>query len=211
VILKLFFKKIVSKCCKWEKRGYNIKAVLRNTVVDQYNLNLINYNAIFAERVEPIVIDELYDLNLLIEDSLDFTKTATCAVTHYIIDSLCQYIIENKARVEQPVFVVCPKCINRGELNRYIAEKTDLSAFVLKQFNKLKNILGIKSITYNEEFDILTERVKSRDGDVIELLSSVDTSTPRDLYKLYKFVDKLGLKGIKQKFFEDQQYKQVFI
>jgi hypothetical protein len=81
----------------------------------------------------------------------------------------------------------------------------------MKQFNKLKNILGIKSITYDGEFDVLTERVKSRDGDAIELLSSIDTSTPRDLYKLYKFVDKMGLKGIKQKFFENQQYKQVFI
>jgi len=185
--------------------------VLRNTVVDQYNLNLINYNAIFAERVEPVVIDELYELNLLIEDSLDFTKTATTAVTHYIIDSLCQYIIENKAQLEQPVFVICPECINRGELNKYISDKTDLSVFVIKRFNKLKNILGIKSITYDDEFDVLSERVKSRDGDAIELLSSIDTSTPRDLYKLYKFVDKMGLKGIKQKFFEDQQYKQVFI
>jgi len=185
--------------------------VLRNTVVDQYNLNLINYNAIFAEQVEPVVINELYDLNLLIEDSLDFTKTATCAVTHYIIDSLCQYIIENKTQLEQPVFVVCPECINHGELNKYISEKTDLSTFVLKQFNKLKNILGIKSIIYDHEFEILTERVKSRDGDTIELLSSIDNNTPRDLYKLYKFVNKMGLKGIKQKFFEDQQYKQVFI
>lgn len=185
--------------------------MLRNTVVDQYNLNLINYNAIFAERVEPIVIDELYELNLLIEDSLDFSKTAATAVSHHLIDSLCQYIIENKSQLEQPVFVICPECINRGELNNYITSKMDLGVYVMKQFNKLKNILGIKSITYDDEFEVLTERVKSRDGDAIELLSTIDNSTPRDLYKLYKFVDRMGLKGIKQKFFEDQQYKQVFI
>lgn len=209
--MKLFFKKIAAKCCKWEKRGYNIKAVLKNTVVDQYNLNLINYNAIFEERVETIVIDELYDLNLLIEDSLDFTKTATCAMTHYIIDSLCTYIIENNQQVEQPVFVICPECINRGELNQYITSKTDLGTFVVKQFDKLKNILGIKSITIDVEFDELVQLVRTRDGDTIDTLNSIDRTSPASLYKLYKFVNRMGLKQIKQKFFEDQQYKQVFI
>lgn len=201
----------MTKCCIWGKRGYNIKAVLKNTVVDQYNLNLINYNAIFEERVESVVINELYDLNLLIEDSLDFTKTATCAITHHIVDSLCQYIMENNHQLERPVFVICPECINRGELNQYVSAKTDLSGFVLKQFNKLKNILGIKSIVSEFEFDHYVQLVKSRDGDTIETLSSIDTTKPASLYKLYKFVDTMGLKAIKQKFFEEQLYKQVFI
>ena len=185
--------------------------MLKNTVVDQYNINLINYNAIFAERVELVVIDELYDLNLLIEDSLDFTKTATCAATHYIIDSLCQYILENKSQLEQPVFAICPSCINRGELSRYISDKSNLSEFVTRQFNKLNNILGIRSLVTDMEFDIFVDSIKSRDGDALEQLNSINNHTPRNLHNLYKFVEKMGLKEIKHKFFEDTKYKQVFI
>lgn len=185
--------------------------MLKNTVVDHYNINLINYNAIFRERVELVVINELYDLNLLIDDNLNFDKTASTAMAHHIIDSLCNYIIDNRDQVEKPVFVICPECLNRGELNNYLSEKKDLGEFVVKQFNKLKNILGINSIVHDVDFEDLVESISRRDGSAIELINSIDNTSPRDLHRLYKYVESTGLKAIKNKFFEEQVYKQVFI
>ena len=185
--------------------------MLKNTVVDHYNINLINYNAIFRERVELVVIDELYDLNLLIDDNLNFDKTAATAMSHHIINSLCQYIIDNRNLVERPVFVICPECLNKGELNNYLTEKKNLGEFVVKQFDKLKNILGINAIVHDWEFEDFVDSVATRDGGAIELINSIDKTSPRDLHRLYKYVESTGLKAIKNKFFEEQVYKQVFI
>lgn len=184
--------------------------MLSNTVVDQYNLNLINYTCIFNEHVSLPVVDELYDLNLLIDDSIKLDRTAMRAITHHLLESVCSNIIAYKGP-EVPVFTICESCILDCELNRYLSESTNLGAYVVRQFKQLHKMTGVNFLVIDTSFDKFITNMKQRDGDTIEMLNTLSTYKPRDLSKLFNYFNKQGLVGLKQKFFETQQYKQVFI
>jgi hypothetical protein len=182
--------------------------MLRNTVVDYYNINLINYIPVFEERA-PVIVDELYDLNLLIDDNVQVCSTVRTAITHHFIDSVCKTIIDFKSESELPVFITCDTCYDELELSRYL--DLNLGDYIGKLFKKMNTMLGVNYIVISESWSQFIDAVHARDGDVVEQLQSLSNRKPRDLNSMYKFVQKHGLKGIKRKFFQEHKYKQVFI
>ena len=185
--------------------------MLRNTVVDRYNVNLIDYNVIFAEQVSRVVVNELYDLNMLIDDQLPFDKTCRRAITHHVIRTVCECILEVNEENAVPVLCCCINCINKTELNKYITDK-NLGDFVDKLFAQLSNMLGIKYIMHDKGYDQLLVDVARRDGDLIEQLYEISRNKkPRDLIQMKKYVKKHGLVNIEEQFFESQRLKQVLI
>lgn len=185
--------------------------MLRNTVVDRYNVNLIDYNVIFAEQVSRVVVNELYDLNMLIDDQLPFDKTCRRAITHHVIRTVCECILEVSEESSIPVLCSCSNCINKTELNKYIVNK-NLGEFVEQLFKQLSNMLGIKYIMYDRDYEQLLINVAKRDGELVEQLYDISRNKkPRDLVQLKRYVKKHGLTYIEDQFFESQRLKQVLI
>ena len=182
--------------------------MLRNTVVDQYNIILIDYNAIFEERSIDI-INELYDLGLVIEDNCNVDKTVRSAITHHFIDSVCKTNLKLLKSIERPVYVTCSSCYDKLELGTYLDGR--LGELINTLFKSINSMVGIDYIDSTREWNEFVDDVKSREGEMIEMLSTINRNKPRDLNRLYKFVKTHGLKGLEDQFFNQQQYKQVFI
>jgi hypothetical protein len=200
-----------NECCNWDLSGYNIKAMLRNTVVNRYNINLIDYTTIFSESVSRVVIDELFDLDMFIEDGLKFDRTCKRAITHHVIKTVCECILDLQQSVEIPVLCCCKSCINKTELNQYIQDSC-LGDFIEGLLVKINQLLGVNHIMHDRDYDQLLVQVARRDGDLLEkFYETTNNKKPRDLVKLKKYVNTHGLRTIEKQFFEEQRFKQVLI
>lgn len=200
-----------NECCNWDLSGYNIKAMLRNTVVNRYNINLIDYNTIFAESVSRVVVDELFELNMFIEDGLRFDRTCKRAITHHVIKTICDTILNLQQSMEIPVLCCCKSCINKTELSRYIVDSS-LGDYIEDLLGKINQLIGVNHIMHDRDYDQLLVQVASRDGDLLEKFHEItNNKKPRDLVRLKKYVNSNGLRAIEKQFFEEQRFKQVLI
>ena len=120
--------------------------MLKNTVVEQYNVNLIDYNSIFCETVSPIIIDELYDLKLIIDDRLDYNSTVNRAISHHVITSVCETVLNINGTGEIPVFCCCTKCLDGSELNNYVSDKS-IGSIIINVFDELRKLIGVSCLS----------------------------------------------------------------
>lgn len=182
----------------------------KNTVINPYNVILLDYTELLHERVSQPALDELYELNL-IEGGLNLKdSTTTRVIVHSLINALCDYIIESRSCQARPVFLINKSDLRKVELFEY-ANEEDLIKFIDRTNSKLKRLIRINYFETDYAYDEFIERVKS-DGDCIELLlESISNTSSYSLHQLYRYVTDNGMLSIKRKFFDDIKYKQVLI
>ena len=182
----------------------------KKTVINPYNVLLIDYTELLQERVSQPALDELYELNL-IEGGLSLKdKTTNRVIVHSLINALCDYIIENRGCQSRPVFLINKLQLSNIELFEY-ADKDDMIKFIDRTNNKLKKLIRINYFETEHTYETFVDRINS-DGDCIELLlESINSTSSYNLHQLYRYVTDNGMLSIKRKFFDDIKYKQVLI
>ena len=204
-----FSKKIQKNYCNCVKTRYNIKAMLRNTVVDRFNINVVDYTDYFLNSVVIDIVDELYDLGITVNDSNIFSKDITRAISHHLIKSICSIAIDYNNSTEQLVFFINTTNMSTSELSDYVDKP--LQQLVVELFDRLNGLVGIKYISTNNTFDDFIDNINSRDGDTLDTLASIKQNKPHNLFKLKKYIDTHGLTQLGDEFFNKHSMKQVII
>ena len=184
--------------------------MLRNTVVDRFNINIIDYTSYFCTDRSIDIVDELYDHGISPIDADKFQNDVHVATSHHIFSGVCDFILSFKASHERPVMYIDRSKLDQIELSQYYT-KQPLSEFVISLFKFMKSAIGIKYHVSCVDFDRFKNLVNSRDGETIELLSEIHNDQTYNLYKMKKHVEKHGLTGLSRDFFDNQRLKQVLI
>lgn len=183
--------------------------MLRNTVVDRFNINIVNYSDYFCNDRSIDIVNDIYDLGINHNNCDTFQKDIKRATSHHVFSSVCEFFIKYNKQLEHPVFFISKSDINSIELGNYF--NNPLGDYIEDHFSLIKSLLGIKYIIYKGTFDELHNNILALDGDTIELVSELQYTKPRDLFKLRKYVEKHGLTQLKHEFFDNHRFKQVII
>jgi len=199
-------------CCKCAKISYNIKAMLRNSVVNRYNIELVDYYSIFCESVGINFLDQIYELNLIIDEQVNLSdRTVKRSLTHNVISAVCEYIMTRKMSGDQPVFLYSTEEFKQHEILKFMPWE-DFTAFHDQLEKKLGRVLGLNFCKIDSDYDEFRGQILEQDGECTERLISIcNRSKPHSLHQLYRFVTDNGLDHIKQKFFTDTTFKKVLI
>lgn len=185
--------------------------MLKNTVVDLYGVDLVNYNSIFGD-VSVDVLNEVYDLNLIIDDCININdKHVRRSLTHNSLAHVTNYVLDNHDTTARPVFVYNTDEIRHIELFNYI-EPDRLLLYLERFAKKLMRLIGVSLMHVPCTYDSFMGLVSDRDGDAVDMLyGTLKKAKPCSLYELHKFVIAQGLTGLQDKFFNSQQFKKILI
>jgi len=119
-----------------------------------HNINLINCNELFADKISDLIIDHIYDLNL--HDKKISNNTIRKIFFHHIIHTICEYILNSKSTSKSVIFfnnLQLPECsLNTlykeseclkliecilHKVNRHIPIRVYISKYSLDYFNHL--------------------------------------------------------------------------
>lgn len=184
--------------------------MLKNTVVDRFNINLVDYTSYFVEDRCVDIVDELYEYGITIDSVSVFQRDIARAISHHIFSSVCEYIIKYRDNTECPVMYIFPEQLDLSELTGYLISRT-ISEYVTSHFRLIESLLGIKHVISNVNFQEFTKLINIRDGDTLETLSNLKYSRSYNLYKMKQHVERHGLTQLKHEFFNNQRFKQVLI
>jgi hypothetical protein len=186
--------------------------MLRNSVVNRYNIELVDYYTLFCDSVGVNFLDQIYDLNLIVDGHISLTdQTVKRSLTHNIIAAVCEYIMTRKLSGEQPVFLYSTVELQQHEILKFITWES-FSTFHEQLERKLNRVLGLNFHQTAIGYDEFQSRVIEQDGECTEhLISICNQSKPHSLHQLYRFVTDNGLDHIKHKFFTDTTFKKVLI
>lgn len=181
--------------------------MLNNTALTLNNLELINYNKLFSDVVSLHSLNETFELNLINSDKLNIHDSMVRrVVTHYIIDSVCSYIIHDHENLYY-AFVYSKEQLMSAELFQF-CDPEKLFKFIDKTTRKIMKLTGIIFINSSIPFDDYHTGFIEKDGDILDhLIQSIKFYRSSNLNKLFNFIRDQGLIELQQKFFEDYKYK----
>jgi len=129
-------------------------------------------------------------------------------IMHHIIDSACNYIINNH-NGSQCVFIFNQKQISEAELFGF-CDPSKLYEFICSTTHKLMKYTGIIFIESPCCYDEYSQGFLLKSGEIIDhLVESLKHRRPYNFNKLYKFIRDHGLVKLQQKIFDEYKYKLV--
>lgn len=142
--------------------------MLKKIEFSQYNFRLINFNYIFARKIEVNLINDLHKFGLL-KDRI--TTNAKKFFFHHIILSICEELLNDASKEKTIIY------FNNTQLDQFLIFKYFKEEDVLKILNtvllKVKRLLPIKVFITNISFDFLTHLLNTNDGRGIETINSI--------------------------------------
>lgn len=209
MILKLFSKKIASKCCKWENNGYNIKAMLKYTAASRYNTTIVDTSYNFVESLQYDIINDCARLGILTNGVIDDVKFFKRIFNHYIITYICDLIVHETIS-GYILFYINTAVVKKSEINNYLV---DISAndYISNIFKSMQTLLGINYIISDVKFDTFINDIEKQEGDSIELLLLNNSKKPKNLIQIKKYMSDNGLSQLLTNFENDLTYKRVLI
>jgi len=186
--------------------------MLKKIEFSQYNFRLLNFNYIFARKIEVNLINDLHKFGLLKEK---ISGSAKNFFYHHIILSLCEELLNNPSTEKTVIY------FNNTQLDQFHFFKYFKEEDVLKTFNivlsKIKRLLPIKMFITNISFDFLTHLLSSQDGRGIEIINSIRSymdSVNIESYtfaKVKTFTKQNDLVFLNKEYFNQLKTKQLLI
>lgn len=185
--------------------------MLRNTVVDLYGVDLINYIDIFRD-VSVEVLNDSHDLDLIDEEQLNINNEhVRRSLTHNNLSYITDYVLQHHDAVARPIFLYNVVDIKNVELFNYI-DPDRLLLYIERFAKKLNRLIGVSLVNIPCSYETFVDHVESRDGDAVDMLYGIlRKSRPCSLYELHKFVQEQGLTSLQDKFFNSQHFKKILI
>lgn len=181
--------------------------MLRNNALTINNITLSDYNNLFLGAVNLNLINDIYDLGLLIDDQLNINdRTVRQILSHHIIDTACEYIVEHDSNT---VFTYnCEELIQTEFF--YYCDNDKAIDVLIRLFNNIRSMTGIIFAERPGKFSELQNKFTNRDGETIDLINSyLNKHKPFNLHRLHTYITKHGLTDLQKKFFENYKYKLV--
>jgi len=186
--------------------------MLKKIEFSQYNFKLLNFNYIFARKIEVNLINDLHKFDLLKEKISNHAKKF---FYHHIIHSLCEELLNNPC-TEKTIIYFNNTQLEQLHIFKYFKEED-----VLKTLNnvlaKIKKLLPIKMFITNISFDFLTHLLSSNDGRGIEVINSIRSymdSVNIENYtfaKVKTFTKQNDLVFLNKEYFNQLKTKQLLI
>jgi hypothetical protein len=186
--------------------------MLKEVVLEKYNLQILNYHYIFKNIVEVNLINDLYKFKLL-----DSRKDSTMRrlFIHHNIYGICEFILNTKKSGKQVLYFDFNNLFDTEILN-YIEEER-FKNYLLYIMNKVKNILPIRVFYSTFSLEFLNSKIKAKSGLGIETVNKIKNLTESYSFdkftfeKCKRFVRKQELTFLDQSYFNSLKAKQLLI
>lgn len=186
--------------------------MLKKIEFNQYNFRLLNFNYIFARKIEVNLINDLHKFGLLKER---ITSQARKFFLHHIILNLCEELLNGVSKEKTIIY------FNNTQLDQFHIFKYFKEEDVLKVLNsvllKVKKLLPLKVFVTNISFDFLTHLLSTNDGRGIETINNIRSymdSVNIENYtfaKIKTFTLKNDLTFLNKDYFNRLKTKQLLI
>lgn len=186
--------------------------MLKKIEFNQYNFRLLNFNYIFARKIEVNLINDLHKFDLL-KDRI--TSHARKFFLHHIILTLCEELLNDASKEKTIIY------FNNTQLDQFHIFKYFKEEDVLKVLNtvllKVKRLLPLKVFITNISFDFLTHLLSTNDGRGIETINNIRSymdSVNIENYtfaKIKTFTLKNDLTFLNKDYFNRLKTKQLLI
>lgn len=181
-------------------------------MLNQYNLQVFNYEYIFKNFIEKELINDLYNFKLL-----NKTKDSTIRrfFIHHNIHSICEFFLKSKKKGKQVLYFDFHNLLD-SELSNYIDEDRLLRYFNFV-FLKIKTLLPVRIYYSSFSFDYYVSKATENAGigkeTTFKIRSIVDSSNFEafTFERIKKFVKKEHLTFLDKTYFNSIKSKQLLI
>lgn len=186
--------------------------MLKKIEFSQYNFKLLNFNYIFARKIEVNLINDLHRFDLLKEKISNHAKKF---FYHHIIHSLCEELLNN-LYAEKAIVYFNNTQLEQLHIFKYFKEEDVLNTLNVV-LAKIKKLLPIRVFTTNISFDFLTHLLSSNDGRGIETINNIRSYMDSINIENYTFAQarsftkKNDLVFLDKEYFNQLKIKQLLI
>lgn len=154
----------------------------KEVLLNQYNLQIFNFNFIYKTYIEKNYINDLfnYGIHQKVKDS-----TARKLFIHHNIHSICEFIINEEKKGKQVLFFDFNNLID-GEIIQYIDEDK-LKSYFKYVYLKIKRLLPIRIHYSPFSFTYFLELLKKNNGFTKENVLRIRSLVDRDNFDKFTF------------------------
>jgi hypothetical protein len=186
--------------------------MLKELLLNQYNLQIFNYSFIFKNFVERNFINDLHSYGLL-EKKKD--STARRLFIHHNIHSVCEFILKSRKKGKQIIYFDYNNLLD-GEILDYIDESR-LKSYLNYAYLKIRTLLPVRVFYSTFSLDYLNAKHQQNTGlskETILKIKSLAEDCAFESFtfeKIRKFVKKEQLTFLDKTYFNSLKSKQLLI
>jgi len=186
--------------------------MLKELVLNQYNLQIFNYSYIFKSFIEKEFINDLHNYGLM-ERKRD--STSRRLFIHHNIHTVCEFILKSKKKGKQIIYFDYNNLLD-GEILNYLDEGR-LKGYLNYTYLKIKTMLPIRIFYSTFSLDYLSTKYLQNTGvskeTILKIKSLAEDRNFEDFTfeKIKKFVKKENLTFLDKTYFNSLKSKQLLI
>lgn len=185
-------------------------------ILPLHNLKIESIQNIFIKQIEPKILNELHDFNLIKDDQIKLkNKDVTRLFYHYTVLGLCEFILNSKHKHRVIFHHNIHDSIGK-ELHQYIDNK-ELKLFFNKFLIKFSKALPLRFYFNEMSFSLVRKIINNGNGrsaDVVSEVTHIDNSIDISKYSFNKiryFAKKYKLNYLSTTFFQQIKNKQLIM
>lgn len=186
--------------------------MMKDIVIKEYNMHVINFNFLFKNFIEKSLIDDLHRYKLLTTAD---SRTVKRLFYHHIIFNLCNHLLRISEREKMVVFVDFNN-IYDSDIAEYLTEEKVLK-YLQEVFKKIQSTLPIRIYRSTFTFDYFVFKFLKKDGIGKETLMNIKKVIDINDFnkftfeKCKKFIKKEGLTFLDKHYFNTLKSKQLLL
>jgi hypothetical protein len=186
--------------------------MLKELIISNQNLQILNYNYIFKNHIEKEFINDLHSYGLLDKKK---DSTARRLFIHHNIHSICEFILKSKRKGKQIVFFDYNNLLE-GEILEYIDESR-MESYLNYTYHKIRTMLPIRIYRSSFALTYLNYKLQENAGIAKETVLKLRSITENNDFerftfeKIKKFVKKENLTFLDKTYFNSLKSKQLLI
>ena len=186
--------------------------MLKELVLNQYNLHIFNYSFIFKNFIEKEFINDLHSYSLLEKKKDSMSRRL---FIHHNIHSVCEFILNSRKKGKQIVYFDYNNLLE-GEILDYIDESR-LKSYLNYTYLKIRTMLPIRIFYSTFSLDYLNNKYQQNTGISKETILKIKSlAEDRDFEsftfeKIKRFVRKEQLTFLDKTYFNSLKSKQLLI
>jgi hypothetical protein len=186
--------------------------MLKELVLNQYNLQILNYSYVFKNFIEKEFINDLHSYGLLEKKKDSMSRRL---FVHHNIHSVCEFILKSKKKGRQIIFFDYNNLLE-GEILDYIDESR-LKSYLNYTYLKIRTMLPVRIFYSTFSLDYLNNKHQQNTGISKETILKIKSlAENRDFEsftfeKIKKFVKKEQLTFLDKTYFNSLKSKQLLI
>lgn len=186
---------------------------MNNITINNYNLQLINWNQLFINNIcDPLWNDlEIYSL---LGKKLG-NKDVKGMFYHHIIYNIINYMVNNNNSYKK-VIHLCKTDLNLGGFDEYYNEE-EFIKLVLQVINRMSKIFPIKVYVSEYSYNHVEKLIENEPADAKELIMEAKSLCDEfkieqfSFRKVNTFTKRYGLKALSRQVFDDIRTKQLVL